>query len=56
MERYLVADAERNETIQPGKRCIARGPVDDIAFPKKKARKIGAVLPGYAGDERYPAR
>jgi hypothetical protein len=56
MERYLVADAECNETIQPGKRCVARGPVDDITFPEKKAGEISAVLPGYTGDKRYLAR
>jgi len=43
MERDFVADAECNETIQPGKRCVARGPVDDIAFAEKKAREISAV-------------
>ena len=56
MERDLVADAERNETIQPGPRCVARGPVDDITLPKKKTRKIGTVLPGYTGDKGHPAR
>src|SRR5262249_49627526 len=45
MEHDLLADAECNETIQPGKRRIARGPVDDIALSKEKARKILAVLP-----------
>jgi hypothetical protein len=56
MERHLVANAECNETIQPGKRCVARSPVDHIAFPKKKTREISAVLPGYAGDEGHRAR
>jgi len=56
MERDLVADAKRKEAIPPGKRCIARGPVDDIAFPEKKAGEISAVLPGYTGDKRYLAQ
>ena len=56
MERDLVADAERNEAVQPRKRCVARGPVDDIALAEKKAREISAVLPGYAGDEGHLAR
>jgi hypothetical protein len=32
MERYLVGDAERNQTIQPGKRAVARSAMNDIAF------------------------
>jgi hypothetical protein len=43
MERYLVANAECNEAIEPGKRCIARGPVDDITFAEKKAREISCI-------------
>ena len=50
---YQVGDAERNQTIQPGKRSVARGPMDDIAFPKQEARKISAVLPGHANYEGY---
>ena len=46
MERYPVGDAERNQTIQPGKRCDARSAMNDI---KKKSSKMSAVLTGYAG-------
>ena len=46
-ERYLVADAERNQTIQPG--GVARSAMNDIAFLKKKSSKMSAVLTGYAG-------
>jgi hypothetical protein len=56
MERYLVGDAERNQTIQLGKRCVARGPMNDIAFLEKKASEVSAVLTGYAGDEGHLAR
>jgi hypothetical protein len=56
MERYLVGDVDRIQTIQPGKRGVARGPVDDIAFAEKKAREVGTVLTGYAGDEGHLAR
>ena len=28
----------------------------DIAFPEKKAREVGAVLTGYAGDEGHLVR
>ena len=37
MERYLVGDAERNQTIQPGKCCVVRSPMNHIAFLDKKA-------------------
>jgi hypothetical protein len=30
--------------------------MDDIALPKKKTRKVGAVLPGDPGDKGHPAR
>ena len=53
MERDLVANAERVETLHAGKRCVARGPMDHIAFPEKKARKISAILPGYASDKGH---
>jgi hypothetical protein len=56
MERYLVGDAERNQTIQPGKRGVARSPMNDIAFLKNKASEVSAVLTGYAGDEGHLAR
>ena len=56
MKRYLIGDAERNQTIKPGKRGVARSPMNDIAFLEKKASKASAVLPGYTGDERYPVR
>src|SRR5262245_28808811 len=56
MKRYLVADAKCDETVQPGERCIARGPVNDVAFPEKEAREISAVLAGYAGDEGHLVR
>jgi hypothetical protein len=63
MERHLVADAECNETLQPGKRCIARGPVDDIAFPEKKARPVMPAMSATLPDDlaitytaRYMAR
>ena len=36
-ERYLVADAERNQTIQPG--GVARSAMNDVAFLKKKSSK-----------------
>jgi hypothetical protein len=29
---YQVGDAERNQTIQPGKRAVARSAMNDIAF------------------------
>jgi len=45
MERYLVGDAERNQTIQPGKRGVARSPMNDITFLKKKASEVNSVLP-----------
>src|SRR6516162_8588451 len=53
MERYLFGDAERNQTIQPGERGVARSPMNDIAFIDKKASKVSAVLTGYAGDEGH---
>src|SRR5436305_15280424 len=56
MKRDLVADPERRETIKPGKCCVARGAMNNIAFPQEKARKVGAVLPGYPGDEGHFAR
>jgi hypothetical protein len=56
MERYLVGDAERDQTIQPGKRCVARSPMNYIGFIEKKASEVSAVLTGYAGDESHLAR
>ena len=56
MKRYLVADPERNQTIESGKRCVARRPMNNVALPKEKARKISAVLPRYPGNEGHPAR
>jgi hypothetical protein len=56
MKRYLIGDAERNQTIKPGKRGVARSPMNDIAFLEKKASKASAVLTGYAGDQGHPAR
>jgi hypothetical protein len=56
MEFDLVANSERDETIQAGERCVARGAMDDIALLKEKTRKVGAVLSGYAGDKGHPAR
>jgi hypothetical protein len=56
MKRYLVADPERDQTIEASKGCVARRPMNNIAFAEEKARKISAVLPGYPGDEGHPAR
>jgi hypothetical protein len=40
MKRYLVADPERNQTIETSKGCVARRSMNNIAFLKKKTRKI----------------
>jgi hypothetical protein len=37
----------------PGKRCVARSPMNDIPFLEKKASEVSAVLTGYAGDEGH---
>jgi hypothetical protein len=56
MQFDLVANSERDETIQAGERCVARGAMDHGAFAKEKTRKVGAVLSGYAGGKGHPAR
>jgi len=53
MKRYLVADPERNQTVEASKRCVARRPVNNVTSPKEKARKISAVLPRYPGYEGH---
>src|SRR5262249_27825273 len=56
MKRYLVADAEGDETIETGEGCIAPGLENDVALPEKEAREISAVLAGYACDEGHLVR
>ena len=51
MKFYAVADAKRGEAIEPSQRRIARRAMNGIALAEQKARKVGAVLPGDAGDE-----
>jgi hypothetical protein len=41
-KRYLVADPERDQTIEASKGCVARRPMNNIAFAEEKARKISA--------------
>ena len=51
MKLDLVADAKRDQAIEPSQRRVARCAVDDVALLKQKAREIGAVLSSDAGDE-----
>ena len=59
MERHAFLVRIVNELVDAfriERRRASFHAVDDISLGEKKLGKIGAVLPGYAGDQRYLAR
>jgi len=46
-----ITDTHRDKPVEPGKRCVAGGSVDQIASLHEQTGEIGADLAGHAHDQ-----